>query len=271
MTTSLTNKQPSEAYVITFDFTAVVGTATIVSAVVSAVDQADGSDVSATLFDVAKQSIASPIVSAWLQNGTDGHNYTLTCVATCDDGAIYELDALLTVEDLSADSTTLVVEDGTIVTGANTYASVNTVDAYCARMGLTAWASATTTEKTYAIHRAMAFIEAQSFKGYKTDYDNPLKWPRNGMDDDEGYAIDEDEIPNDLINGLCRAAYEEIVSAGVLQKNVARADRVKFQKIDVIEQEWDNYDKDQTTFSAIMAYIQKYMRVSYGSVDLWRT
>lgn len=95
--TVLTSKQPSEAYYVSFDFTNYLGVETVSSAVVVATDLADGTVATATVTTVGSQSVVSPYVYVWVKAGTTGHNYGLSCVATCSAGSVYELDAVLPV------------------------------------------------------------------------------------------------------------------------------------------------------------------------------
>jgi len=120
----------------------------------------------------------------------------------------------------------LIVEDGTVVTGANTYASIATVTAYCASMGYAEWAATgvTDAQREAAILRAMAYIEALSWYGIKTARDNPLAWPRSGMCDREGYALDSNAVPAVVVKALCEAAYRELKTAGTLQPDETRDD-----------------------------------------------
>jgi uncharacterized phiE125 gp8 family phage protein len=97
MTTTFTSKQPFEEYQISFDFAASLGTAVISSVdSVTAVDQADSSDVSATFLDATKQSNTNTVVYAWVQAGTSGHSYLITCRIIANDvsASQYELEAI---------------------------------------------------------------------------------------------------------------------------------------------------------------------------------
>jgi len=95
MTTTFSSKQPFEEYAISFDFAASLGTAIISSVdAVTAVDQADSSDVSTTVLDSTKQSNTNTVVYAWVQAGTSAHNYLITCQITADDASQYELEAI---------------------------------------------------------------------------------------------------------------------------------------------------------------------------------
>lgn len=97
MATQLTSKQPAEAYAVSFDFTAYLGAETVATATITATDTATLADVSTTILDVAQQSIATPIVYAWVRAGTSGHNYLITCRIVGNLGSIYELDGILPV------------------------------------------------------------------------------------------------------------------------------------------------------------------------------
>jgi hypothetical protein len=100
MTTQFSNKQPYEAFAIYFDFTSVLGTETISSAVITAKDQDTLIDVSDIILDVTKQSNTTLIVSGWAQAGISGHNYVITCRIIGSLGSHYELDGILPVEEI---------------------------------------------------------------------------------------------------------------------------------------------------------------------------
>lgn len=103
MIAELTPKQASEAYYISWDFSGVLATGeTISSATIVAVDMADGSVVTATVTDPAKQSISTSYVYTWVKAGTDGHTYRLTCTATSSLAAVYELEGILAVRNIPA-------------------------------------------------------------------------------------------------------------------------------------------------------------------------
>jgi hypothetical protein len=103
MTIALSSKQPYEAYAINFDFTPILGVETIASAVITAVDQDSLIDVSATLLDATKQSNTNKIVSGWVQGGTTGHNYVITCRIVGSADSQYELDGILPVAEIPPD------------------------------------------------------------------------------------------------------------------------------------------------------------------------
>lgn len=158
---------------------------------------------------------------------------------------------------------TLHVEDGTASTSSNnTYVSVADVDTYCENHGLTAWAEETTYDKQTAILRGMSYVESKRFSGQKSNNTNPLKWPRENAYDEDGLALDGDEIPNGIKYAVCRAAYEESQDSGCLQPNLERSSFTLREKVDVID---ITYAEGfyQTKYQAVDNYLKTYITNKY--------
>jgi hypothetical protein len=124
----------------------------------------------------------------------------------------------------------LTVEDGSGITGANTYVSLVDCGTYHTNLGNTTW-TGSDAAKTSAIYRAMAWMENQAFKGYPVVYEQDLEWPRYGVTDRNGYAVESDDIPPQIIKALCEAALIELVSAGALRPALKRGGQVTEQTI----------------------------------------
>jgi hypothetical protein len=168
---------------------------------------------------------------------------------------------------------TLTVEDGSAtVASANSYIELTFADSFCENLGLTAWASAATDTRSSAILRGMAYLDSLNFRGAKEDYDNPLEWPRSGVVDDDGYAIDYDEIPAKLMKATAQAAYEEILSPGALQSTISGG--VKREKIDVLEIEYfASSSGSEKVFTALNGYLRGLLdtgEVSGSMVEVFR-
>jgi len=95
---------------------------------------------------------------------------------------------------------TIIVEDGSIVEGANSYVSEAQLTTYASDRGITLTADA-----DVLLIRAMDYIESLGYKGVKSYRSQPLQWPRRGVYID-GYYVDSDVIPNELKNGLMQTA-----------------------------------------------------------------
>lgn len=106
----------------------------------------------------------------------------------------------------------LIVEDGTKVTGANSYVSDADYVAYAAARGVTIGADATTRKQE--LIKAMDFLESyrDEFKGTKLTRDQALQWPRYEVWIDS-YAIDSDTIPDELKNAQMEAAILSITTS----------------------------------------------------------
>jgi len=99
MTTAFTSKQPSESFSVSFDFTAVLGTENISSITITATDLSTLEDVTAVILDATKQANTDKIVYAYVQGGTSGHNYLITCLIAGSLGNVFSLDGILPVEE----------------------------------------------------------------------------------------------------------------------------------------------------------------------------
>lgn len=88
----------------------------------------------------------------------------------------------------------IVVEDGTVVSGANSYVTEAELTTYATNRGVTI--SGTNSELLY---KAMDYLEGQSFIGIKYSEAQPLQWPREQVWID-GYYIERTIIPTELKN-----------------------------------------------------------------------
>jgi len=152
----------------------------------------------------------------------------------------------------------LVVEDGSGVTGANAYVSVQEADDYYAiHLYGTTWTSAsmTTARKEAAIVMATRMIDASfSFKGNQYSVSQALKWPRYGVrlpsDPAAGQAYQPDAenqspdyyntLPSNMIPQALKNAVMELCRFLLAKDRSTDQDKsnIKRQKVDVIEREF---------------------------------
>ena len=157
----------------------------------------------------------------------------------------------------------LTVEDGSIVTGADSYISVADFQAYNTARGYTL-----TGDEEQLLLRAMLYVEQLSFKGYKLTKAQPLQWPRNGVSID-GFEVTTSEIPQQLIDLQCEVALA--IDGG--DDPLGTIDRaVKREKVDVIEVEYQDNAVPFSLNRKIKALESKLTRVSSGGtvVELFR-
>lgn len=143
---------------------------------------------------------------------------------------------------------TIIVEDGSIVTGANSYVSEAELVTYAADRGITL-----TGDTDELIIQSMDYIEGLEYIGVKSTQDQPLQWPRyNAVVD--GYLIANDTIPNELKEGqmmTCISIDEGNDPLAV----VTRA--TKKEKVDVLEVEYMDNASSSTVVKTINSKLRK--------------
>lgn len=113
----------------------------------------------------------------------------------------------------------LIVEDGTIVAGANTYVTESELDAYATARGIDL-----IYDEEVLLLKAMDFFESYSnrFKGQRVERDQPLCFPRAGLEV-EGWTWSSGEIPRQVINAVLSLCLE--INAGEDPFNPSPAER----------------------------------------------
>lgn len=129
----------------------------------------------------------------------------------------------------------LIVEDGTIVENAVTYASPTDLNAYATARGLSIPADNDSRERL--LIKAMDFLELQEsrFQGSRVSGDQALAWPRYGVTLN-GFTVADDSIPTTLKNALCQLAVDAN-SLDLMPNGTGRS--IIRQKVDVIETEYE--------------------------------
>lgn len=136
---------------------------------------------------------------------------------------------------------TLTVENGEGLAIADALVSVAGADAYHEAIGHTAWAAASTDGKEQAIRRATAYLSSLPWAGLRRrGRDQALGWPRCGLMDREGYGIDADTVPPEIVNACAEIALQELASPGSMTPVVTPADDkvAKREKIGELEIEY---------------------------------
>jgi hypothetical protein len=100
----------------------------------------------------------------------------------------------------------LIIEDGTGVVGANTYASRQELIDYAALRGVDLSAEAGAALDA-ALIRAIDYLEAQPFQGERASSTQALAWPRSDVWL-HGILVGDDYIPRELVYGQLALAVE---------------------------------------------------------------
>lgn len=130
----------------------------------------------------------------------------------------------------------LVVENGSLVAGANSFVTVAEARAYADARALTLPAEDPAVEAALIV--ATDYLESLGarFKGEKTDPENQeLQWPRECVNID-GWDVPEDTIPKQLKNAQIQLAIENAAGVDLMPTGDGR--EVIRKKIDVLETQW---------------------------------
>src|SRR5512137_2941630 len=122
---------------------------------------------------------------------------------------------------------TLVKEDGTGLTGANSYADVADGDMYFeGHLYASAWTAASEDTKGAALIMATRLVDTQfQFNGYKAHEDQALQWPRERCPDPDRNAVTSslqspvlssfvpnDVVPTGVASAVCEMARELLIA-----------------------------------------------------------
>ena len=153
----------------------------------------------------------------------------------------------------------IIVEDGSIVAGANSYQTEAQLVTYAATRGVTL----TETEEILLI-KANDYLETLNYKGDKYTKGQDLQWPRSNVQID-GFIIDVDEIPNDLIIAQLSLCLE--IDSG--NDPLAAVDRAtKMEKVDVIEVEYMEGTRDTVYLPSVQRYLDKLVNGGSGGLGV---
>ena len=138
----------------------------------------------------------------------------------------------------------LVVEDGTGVSGANTYITVDDFLTYIDNRGLSYSAGSDHDDIAANLIKATDYIEGKRkrFQGDKTAAANALQFPRTDCYVD-GTALESDEIPNILKNAQAQIAYDlDALSIDQAKPAIAASSKgdIIREKVGPIERHYDS-------------------------------
>lgn len=153
----------------------------------------------------------------------------------------------------------LIVEDGSMVTGAESYASVVYANGYFIGIGNETWSDLDLSAKEQALRLATQYIQNEYFsvwQGVKRQHTQALDWPReNVLIFGSGSLVANNIIPIELKNACCILALKAASSS--LYSDKERS--VKREKVDVLETEYFESDSNQKEYREIDAMLRRYM------------
>ena len=150
----------------------------------------------------------------------------------------------------------LIVEDGTGLANADSYASVAFADSYFANRMTSNWDSSDS-HKEILLRLATDHIDivyGQRFKGAKSTLSQSLQFPRIGVAVD-GFDLAENVVPIEVQRACCEFALA--ANTQLLMPNLTQG--VKREKIDVIEIEYDEFSSRMPKFTKAYGLLAKYL------------
>lgn len=134
----------------------------------------------------------------------------------------------------------LIVENGTVVTGANTYVSQAYADSYFSideKFSAT-WAAMSDADKETRLRWATRVLDQKViWRGNKTVATSPLRWPRTGITDRDGNAVGANSMPDQLLQATCELAKFLATADPTTSQG---GDALKRIVVDVIELEYQD-------------------------------
>lgn len=164
---------------------------------------------------------------------------------------------------------TLTVEDGSGVTGANTYISLADANTYFeGNVQASTWTAANDVNRAASLVHATRMLDQQvQWNGFRTFDSQPLQWPRQEVfdpDDAEGDDLDSEEIPQWLKDVTCELA--QVLLAGAREVEPDGQGIAEFELTGVLKVKFNEGSAKRPIPSWMTAVIMK-----YGNVTLARS
>lgn len=163
----------------------------------------------------------------------------------------------------------LIVENGTGLATAESYASVAQASARMTALGNDTWATITTAQMEEALRRATAYM-VQAYRnrwaGTRLLRAQALDWPRYGVSTD-GFTIESTIVPTEVVNACIDLALK--AAAGDLNADLTRA--IIREKVGPLETEYSAHGAEQTRYRSIDMALAPFLRWGGTSARLVRT
>jgi hypothetical protein len=164
----------------------------------------------------------------------------------------------------------LVIENGSLVAGANSYVSVAEARAYAAARASTL--PEDNAEVEAALIVAVDYLESlgAKYQGKKVDpATQELQWPRQSVEID-GWQVPVDTIPKQLKNAQIQLAIENAAGVDLMPTGDGR--EVIREKVDVLETEWapGSGGAAQPVFPKVEALLTPLMSAGFGGIKVKR-
>lgn len=174
----------------------------------------------------------------------------------------------------------LIIEDGSGVTGANSFVDSVYADAYFLARSIPAWTGDVSTKEA-AIVRSGQYLNGLNWLGSRVNFRAFMCWPRYAvpvadfiamadMHGVEGWGMywPSNEVPDVIKYAQCEAALRYLVGTDMLP-DLARGGLVLNEKVDVLSNTYASFAPAGTTFQSVMALLRPFLKSS-NSVEMVR-
>lgn len=151
-----------------------------------------------------------------------------------------------------------VVETGAGLSNANSLASVSAADTYVADRGIAGWTALSTPIKQQSLVNATDYLEAtyrSAYKGNRVSETQSLSWPRYNVIVD-GFNFPANVVPTQVINACVEMAIRASLGETLLAD---QGQRVRREKIDVIEVEYQDYSDPAQRYPLVNRMLMPYL------------
>lgn len=162
----------------------------------------------------------------------------------------------------------LIVEDGTGVAGAESYASVAAADTRHSALGNSAWAGFTLANKEAYLRRATNYLEQayrERWRGLRLHLTQPLSWPRWGVMVDN-FPVYPTIVPPEVVNACADLA----LKAASADLNSDLNQMVVETGVGPVRKRLNPYSPQQTRYRSIEMALAPFLRVSGATVQAVR-
>lgn len=125
----------------------------------------------------------------------------------------------------------IIIEDGTMPEGANSYATIEICDQWQAERGSTVWLAGVDKErKDAALIRATDYLNGLKWVGRKAAPGRIMAWPRIDASDADGWVVPPDSVPQAVVFAQCYLAGLALGGKD-LQPLLERGGRIQSEKV----------------------------------------
>lgn len=167
-------------------------------------------------------------------------------------------------------ATTLIVEDGTNVTGANSYISLADAVTYFNNKGDATFINTSPDKQAAALFRAAGGLDFWlngRWRGRRANAVQSLDWPRVGVRDSDGYFVPKNTVPAKVKLAQAEVAKIELTTS-FIQQSVDRNSLIQKESVGPIDIEYMKNAPSITYWPQIIAMLRDYATIGVMPIEV---